>query len=319
MPCKVIVARDFDHMSEIAAGILVEAAREALAHKARCALGLATGNSPTGLYAKFAATANKGALDTSRIRSFNLDEYVGLPGENAQQRALHPESYSFFMTANLFGKLDRTFAETSVPWGTLVDVDRLDAELKAHPGDWVARGTHAGKSIAIRANAASAYLRWIREAILDAYERKIEAAGGVDLQVLGSGEKGHVGFHEAGIPFEDSRMLLVRLDENTIENAVKDGHFASRAQSPTYAVSMGAELIYRARTVLLLANGGRKTDVIAKSLLEEPDCSVPLSYGQIYVQRGGNLICVVDRVAATGLISAAGELARRGVELDNRS
>jgi len=60
-------------------------------------LGLATGSSPTGLYKHLAGEANAGEFDPSKIESFNLDEYVGLPGENAQQRALHPESYSYFM------------------------------------------------------------------------------------------------------------------------------------------------------------------------------------------------------------------------------
>ena len=69
-------------------------------------LGLATGNSPTGLYKHLAEAFNEGRIDAGRVRSFNLDEYVGLPGENAQQRCLHRESYSYFMIQQLFGLLD---------------------------------------------------------------------------------------------------------------------------------------------------------------------------------------------------------------------
>jgi glucosamine-6-phosphate deaminase len=81
----------------VAASILVDSVKEALGKKGGCVLGLATGNSPTGLYKQLAKAANAGAFDSSRVQSFNLDEYIGLPGENAQQRALHRESYSFFM------------------------------------------------------------------------------------------------------------------------------------------------------------------------------------------------------------------------------
>jgi len=77
-------------------------------------------------------------------------------------------------------------------------------------------------------------------------------------------------------------MLLVRLDENTVLNAVEDGHFARKEDSPWYAISMGAELVYRARKVVLLANGSRKAGPVAESLLKDPSSLVPISYGQIF-------------------------------------
>jgi glucosamine-6-phosphate deaminase len=100
MTFTVIVTRDFEQMSEVAAEIVTESITAGLKQKEGFTLGLATGSSPTGLYKRLAGAANAGVFDPSRIRSFNLDEYVGLPGENAQQRALHPESYSFFMIQN---------------------------------------------------------------------------------------------------------------------------------------------------------------------------------------------------------------------------
>src|SRR5512137_1486002 len=105
MPFKVIITRDFEQMSEIGAGLVIENIRQVLAGKNAYTLGLATGNSPTGLYKHLARAANEGLFDGSRIQSFNLDEYVGLPGENVQQRAFHPESYGFFMIQELFGLL----------------------------------------------------------------------------------------------------------------------------------------------------------------------------------------------------------------------
>ena len=277
-------------------------------------LGLATGNSPTGVYRHLARAANAGEFDATRIRSFNLDEYVGLPGENAQQRVLHRESYCTFMIEQFFSRLERKFIETGVPYGCLIDQARLVAELAAHPGDWREDGTDAGRSIVIEPTASSEYLTWVRREVQEAYARKIERAGGIDLQIIGVGGRGHVAFHESGIPFEGSQVMLVKLDDNTVANAVADGHFASVEESPRYAVSMGAELVYRARAVVLLANGERKVEPIARSLLGEPTPEVPISYGQIYSARGGHLFYVLDRVAARDLLASRSALEARGVE-----
>ena len=319
MPFKVIVTRDFDHMSEVAARIVIKDIKDTLLNKDGYVLGLATGNTPTGLYKHFAMAANTGEFDSSKIQSFNLDEYVGLPGENAQQRAMHPESYSFFMVQELFGHINKKFKETNVPWGTLIDQERLLKELKSNPDDWEEQGTDKGKAIAIKANNQSEYLAWIREEILDAYWKKIERNGGIDLQVIGVGGRGHVAFHESGIPFEGNKMLLVKLDENTVANAVKDGHFSSKEQSPWYAISMGVELVYNAKTVLLLANGERKVDPLAESLLHDSTPLVPISYGQIFAQKGGTMIYVIDKAAAKKVLEYANAINQRGIEIENIS
>ena len=319
MPLKVIITRDFEQMSEFGAGLVIENIRQVLNSKDSYNLGLATGNSPTGLYKNLAKAANEGLFDSSRIQSFNLDEYVGLPGENIQQRALHPESYGFFMIQELFGLLKRKFKETNVPWGTLIDQEKLVTELEANPADWRADGADKGKAIVINPNAKSEYLRWVRTSILDAYAEKISRYGGIDLHIIGVGGRGHVAFHESGIPFEGNGMLLVKLDDNTIENAVKDGHFASRDESPSYAISMGAELVYQARTVILLANGSRKMEPIAESLLNDPTPLVPISYGKIYAKQGGRMIYVIDRAAAEKVLQNADAVRRQGIEIEDVS
>ena len=89
MAITVYVTDDFEHMSAVGADIVKAHIVRTLKQKREVVLGLATGNSPTGLYRHLARAANAGELDSRRIRSFNLDEYVGLPGENAQQRVLH--------------------------------------------------------------------------------------------------------------------------------------------------------------------------------------------------------------------------------------
>ena len=313
MPIKVVVTRNFKDMSEVAAEIAKKNIIRMQRKQKEVVLGLATGNSPTGLYKHLARAANAGQFDSSRIRSFNLDEYVGLPGDNVQQRVIHPESYCYFMIQEFFGLLTYKFKETSVPYGCLIDQNQLIRELKAYPEDWRQDGVDAGRSIVIKAKPASQYLAWIRKEILDGYYRKIKGAGGIDLQIIGVGGRGHVAFHESGIPFKGSKVMLVKLDDNTVANAVADGHFPSEKDCPHYAISMGAELVYQAKTVLLLASGSRKVKSVADSLLGDPTSDVPISYGQKYARKGGNMIYVVDRVVGQELLDNKSILKRKGI------
>jgi len=316
MTIKVIIARDFDHLSEVAAEIVKKIIIQTLEAKKEFIFGLATGSSPTGMYKHLARMANSGEFDSTRIRSFNLDEYVGLPGENPQQRMLHPESYCYFMIQEFFGLLEKKFIETSVPYGCLIDQEQLVKELDDHPEDWSELGTDTGKSISIKENSASEYLKWIQKTVLEGYAQKILNAGGIDLHIIGVGGRGHVAFHESGIPFEGSNVLLVKLDNNTVDNAVKDGHFSTKNESPRYAISMGAELVYKAKAVILLANGERKVESVTKSLLNDPTPDIPISYGQIYSKNGGNLTYVLDKIAGRELLANKELLKKKGIEIE---
>ena len=60
------------------------------------------------------------------------------------------------------------------------------------------------------------------------------------MQIIGVGRHGHVAFHESGISLKGGKVMLVKLDDNTVANAVADGHFPSEKESPRYAVTMGA-------------------------------------------------------------------------------
>lgn len=315
MGIEVLITNDFDHLSMVAADIVQEKILRLLKIKETIVLGLATGNSPTGMYKHLAHAANNGAFDSNRIRSFNLDEYVGLPGKNVQQRVMHPESYCYFMIKEFFGRLKRTFIETNVPFGSLIDQKTLARELRKYPGDWEYRGTDAGKSIFIKPKAESEYLGWIKKDILDGYGRKIKRAGGIDLQIIGVGGRGHVAFHESGIPFKGSSVMLVKLDNNTINNAIADGHFSSVHDSPRYAISMGAELVYQARNVVLLANGERKVESITRSLFGEITPEVPISYGQHYAGKSESLVYILDRIAGRELLARKGELKKKGIAI----
>jgi len=319
MSIKVFITNDFEHMSGVAAEIVKKKLIEISKVKKETILGLATGNSPTGMYKLLAQAANDGEFDSGRIRSFNLDEYVGLPGENVQQRVVHPESYCYFMIQEFFSLLKKKFIETNVPFGSLIDQKALIKELKANQKDWEYKGTDAGKSIAIKQKALSEYLAWIKKEILDGYTKKIKKAGGIDLQIIGVGGRGHVAFHESGIPFKGSSVMLVKLDADTIKNSVIDGHFPSVKDCPNYAISMGAELVYQARNVVLLANGERKIESVTRSLLGEVNPDVPISYGQTYSANDGNLIYVLDKIAARDLIANKAALKARKIVLEDRT
>ena len=318
MSIKVLVTRNYEHMSKVAADIVRKDIIQTLRKKKEYVLGLATGSSPTGMYRRLVKAAKSGEFDSARIRSFNLDEYVGLPGKNPQERVMHPESYCYFMIQEFFGLLKDKFIEANVPCGSLIDQKRLMRELKDHPEAWREAGSDAGRAIVI-SGASSEYLAWIRKTILDGYARQIKKAGGIDLQVIGVGGHGHVGFHESGIPFKGSKVLLIKLDDNTVLNAVADGHFSSKKESPRYAISMGAELIYEARTVVLLASGKRKIEPIAESLLGDLTPEIPISYGQKYAEKGGNMIYVVDKIVGRQLIANKKALGRKKTKIQDLS
>lgn len=313
MSFTVHVVNDFDQLSQLGAQIVEAAIAERQAAAGSFVLGLATGSSPTGLYKHLAKAFNAGRLDARRVRTFNLDEYVGLPGGNAQQRALHPESYGFFMVSELFGLVNPRIAETDVPWGTLIDEPSLQAALDAGEGFELA-GTNKGRAVVI-GRQADGYLGWVRDEILDSYASRIAQAGGIDLHIIGVGGRGHVAFHESGIPFEAGAMLLVQLDDNTITNAVADGHFPTTADAPHFAVTMGAEQVFKARQVLLVANDARKTGPVTEAVLGEITADVPLSYCQKYVADGGHLTFVLAEAAAAGLLARREEVAARGIEV----
>jgi glucosamine-6-phosphate deaminase len=79
---------------------------------------------------------------------------------------------------------------------------------------------------------------------------------------------------------------------------------------------MGAELVYKAGNVVLLANGERKVESVTRSLLGEVTPGVPISYGQRYEDNGGTLIYVLDKVAGRDLLAHKGALKTKKIELE---
>lgn len=151
----------------------------------------------------------------------------------------HPESYRRFMRDQLFDHIDIDPSDTHVPDGT-VDRDEVFESCRA-------------------------------------YEERIAAAGGIDLQILGIGRTGHIGFNEPGSGPE-TRTRLVTLDHLTRRDAARD--FLGEENVPRFAITMGVGTILDARKVVLLAWGEGKAEVIRRAVEEPPTDSIPAGFLQ---------------------------------------
>lgn len=121
-----------------------------------------------------------------------------------------------------------------------------------------------------------------------AYDASIEAAGGIDLQLLGIGVNGHIAFNEPGTPF-DSMTNIVALTESTrTENAI---YFDDPSEVPTHAITMGIQSIMKAKEIVLIAFGEKKLDAIEKlksgNITEDFPASQLLTHPHVTVIYGG--------------------------------
>jgi len=128
----------------------------------------------------------------------------------------------------------------------------------------------------------------------EAYEETIRAAGGIDLQILGIGKTGHIGFNEPGSGI-DSRTRPIALDTITRRDAAAD--FFGEDNVPTEAITMGVATIMEAREVALIATGEHKAAIIRRSVEGEPVPDVAATY----LQHHRNAVFYVDPAAAAEL------------------
>jgi glucosamine-6-phosphate deaminase len=128
----------------------------------------------------------------------------------------------------------------------------------------------------------------------EAYEKAIRDSGGIDLQVLGIGKTGHIGFNEPGSGI-DSRTRLIALDTVTRRDAAAD--FFGEDNVPTEAITMGVASIMEAREIALIATGEHKSEIIKRAVEGEPDPDVAATYLQMH----RNAVFYVDPAAAAYL------------------
>lgn len=122
------------------------------------------------------------------------------------------------------------------------------------------------------------------------YDRLIEKLGGIDMQLLGLGENGHIGFNEPGEAFEQMTHCI-QLKEDTIQANAR--YFASRDEVPKRAITMGVKAIMQARAIVLCASGARKADILKRVLFGPVTPEVPGSILQMHPR----LIVVADAEA----------------------
>jgi len=198
-------------------------------NKPNAILGGATGSTPIPLYKELAKQCKAGNVSFKNVKTFNLDEYVGLDGK-------HNQSYRYFMNNQLFKHVDIDINNTHVPSG----IDTKNPEK---------------------------------------YDEEIAAAGGIDLQLLGIGVDGHIGFDEPGTKF-DSLTHVVKLDPST--RKANSRFFKSIDEVPTHAVTMGIKTVMNARAIMLIATGKGKAEIV-KAFIEGPiTTKVPASILQLH-------------------------------------
>jgi glucosamine-6-phosphate deaminase len=124
------------------------------------------------------------------------------------------------------------------------------------------------------------------------YEKKIEKLGGLDVQILGIGRTGHIGFNEPGSA-PNSGTRLVTLDDLTRRDAARD--FGGKSFVPTKAITMGIGTIFRAREIILMAWNRKKASIIRKAVEGEISSEVPATY----LQLSDHVEFILDREAAS--------------------
>lgn len=126
------------------------------------------------------------------------------------------------------------------------------------------------------------------------YERKIDEAGGLDIQLLGIGRTGHIGFNEPGSHLE-SRTRLVKLASLTIQDAVND--FGREELVPSRAITMGVNSVFKAKKIIMLAWGEKKAPIVKEAVEGEVNEKVPATF----LQKHPDVEVVLDEHAALHL------------------
>jgi glucosamine-6-phosphate deaminase len=210
-------------------------------------LGLATGRTMEVVYAMLADGHKTKGTDFSLVRTFNLDEYVGLPAEDEN-------TYRSYMNRRLFSKINIDIRNTFIPNGMAED---LNEECSR-------------------------------------YERQIKHVGGIDMQLLGIGQDGHIGFNE---PLSALRSIT-RVKALTPETIQQNGPlFGGFDLVPRRAITMGVGTILETTRCLMLVTGQSKANILRKAI--EGPISSMVTASALQLHPHCTVIC--DEAAAADL------------------
>ena len=184
----------------------------ALSKKPDLVLGLATGSTPVGVYERLIRAHQQDGVDFSAVRTFNLDEYIGLSSD-------HPQSYHYFMREKLFHGLNIPEKNIHFP---PVSGKNLEQQFVEH-------------------------------------EETIQACGGIDIQILGIGSNGHIGFNEPTSSLA-SRTRVKTLTDKTLKDNSR--FYAEDEKQPQLAVTLGIATILEAERIFLQAFGANKAEAV---------------------------------------------------------
>lgn len=240
---EVVIRDTAEAAAELTAAVI---AREIKATP-HLVLGLATGRTMESVYRILVRKHRDDALDFAEVTTFNLDEYVGIPGD-------HPCSYRYYMNQHLFSHVNIDLARTFLPNGMAKDI-----------------ATECRQ-----------------------YESRIKNRGGINLQLLGIGRSGHIGFNEP-LSALRSRTREKALTPKTIEQNAP--MFGGSEQMPRWAITMGVGTILDSHRCILLATGEEKAEIIAKAV-EGPITSM---ISATALQLHPHCTVVIDEAAATRL------------------
>lgn len=236
---QIIVVENYDEMSRRGGEILASVVKE----NPTATLGLATGTTPIGAYRELIRRYESGEISFRSVHTVNLDEYVGLDGND-------PHSYRYFMQDQLFSHIDIDAANTQVPSGVAGD---LAAECRRYT--------------------------------------QMLAENPQDIQLLGLGSDGHIGFNEPGAPFA-GHTHVTDLAESTIRDNAR--LFDRIEDVPTRAITMGIADVMQAEKILLMANGKNKAEAVRAMIRGEVTEACPASV----LQRHPDVTVILDREAA---------------------
>jgi len=238
---NVVVVKNYYEISIQSAQLIAEQ----ITKKKNSVLGLATGQTPVGMYQELIKMFKRGDIDFSEVRTFNLDEYYGLPSK-------HPQSYHYYMWDTFF---------------KYINIKKENIHLL----------NGATENIKEECNQ---------------YEILIQKHGGIDLQILGIGDNGHLGFNEPAIGL-NSKTHLVNLSEETIQ--ANSQYFDDIQKIPRQALTMGIGTIMKAKKIVLLANGRKKSQAIERTIHGPVSTEVPATVLQLH----NNVLLIIDEEAAS--------------------